>query len=246
MPQIPVNGVRLYIEDTGGSGPPILFSHGLLYSCRMWDAQVPSLRGSFRCISYDHRGQGQSEVTEDGYDMDTLALDAAALIRSLGIQPVHFVGLSMGGFIGMRLAARHPELVRSLVLLDTSADPEPPDDLPRYRMLTFIERWLGPRLVAGAVLKIMHGPSMRADPSRAVELRSIRERFIAANRVGAVRAVNGVLSRKGMKEELQNIRRARRFCACPRPDTSPPSTTRASSPSSSRVSSARSPRPSDN
>jgi 3-oxoadipate enol-lactonase len=206
MPQIPVNGVRLYIEDTGGSGPPILFSHGLLYSCRMWDAQVPSLRGSFRCISYDHRGQGQSEVTEDGYDMDTLALDAAALIRSLGIQPVHFVGLSMGGFIGMRLAARHPELVRSLVLLDTSADPEPPDDLPRYRMLTFIERWLGPRLVAGAVLKIMHGPSMRADPSRAVELRSIRERFIAANRVGAVRAVNGVLSRKGMKEELQNIR----------------------------------------
>jgi 3-oxoadipate enol-lactonase len=206
MPQVPVNGARLYIEDTGGSGPPILFSHGLLYSCRMWDAQVPSLRGRFRCVSYDHRGQGQSEVTESGYDMDTLSLDAAALIRSLAIQPVHFVGLSMGGFIGMRLAARHPELVRSLVLLDTSADEEPPDDLPRYRMLTFIERWLGPRLVAGAVLKIMHGPSMRADPSRARELRAIRERFIASNRVGAVRAVNGVLSRKGVKDELASIR----------------------------------------
>jgi len=206
MPQIPVNGIRLYIEDTGGPGPPVVFSHGLLYSCRMWDAQVPSLRGHFRCISYDHRGQGQSEVTQDGYDMDTLAMDAAALIRTLGVQPVHFVGLSMGGFIGMRVAARHPELVRSLVLLDTSADAEPEKDLPRYRMLTFIERWLGPRLVAGSVMKIMHGVSVRSDPSRAVELRAVRERFIAANRVGAVRAVNGVLSRKPIRDELSNIR----------------------------------------
>jgi 3-oxoadipate enol-lactonase len=206
MPQIPVNDVRLYIEDTGGQGPVVLFSHGLLYSCRMWDAQVPSLRSRFRCISYDHRGQGQSEVTAGGYDMDTVAEDAAALIRVLGIQPVHFVGLSMGGFVGMRLAARHPELLRSLVLLDTSADAEPEKDLPRYRMLTFIERWLGPRLVAGAVLKIMHGTSVRADPARATELRAVRERFIAANRIGAVRAVNGVLSRKGVKDELQNIR----------------------------------------
>jgi 3-oxoadipate enol-lactonase len=206
MPQVNVNDTRLYIEDTGGRGPVVLFSHGLLYSCRMWDAQVPSLRGRFRCISYDHRGQGQSEVPGGGYDMESVAEDAAALIRVLGVPPVHFVGLSMGGMVGMRVAARHPELVRSLVLLDTSADPEPPKNLPRYRMLTFIERWLGPRLVVGAVMKIMHGVTVRADPSRAADLLSVRDRFIAMNRIGAVRAIHGVLSRKGVKDELKNIR----------------------------------------
>jgi len=206
MPQIPVNGTRLYFEDTGGQGPAVLFSHSLLYSCRMWDAQVPSLRGRFRCISYDHRGQGQSEVPAGGYDMESVAEDAAGLIRALGVQPVHFVGLSMGGMVGMRTAARHPELVRSLVLLDTSADPEPPENLPRYRMLTFIERWLGPKLVAGPVMKIMHGVTVRADPSRAAELRAVRDRFNAMDHIGAVRAVNGVLARQGIGEELKNIR----------------------------------------
>ena len=206
MPQIAVGGTRLYVEDTGGTGPPVLFSHGLLYSCRMWDAQVPALRGRFRCISYDHRGQGQSEVTAGGYDMETVAEDGAALVRALGVQPVHFVGLSMGGFVGMRIAARHPDLIRSLVLLDTSAEPEPPENLPRYRMLAFIARWLGQRPVAGAVLKIMHGASVRADPTRAADLQAWRARLIASNRIGAVRAVHGVLDRKGVRDELAKIR----------------------------------------
>lgn len=205
MPQLSVNGTRLYIEDTGGNRPPVVFAHGLLYNCRMWDAQVPELRGRFRCISYDHRGQGQSEVTASGYDMDSVAEDGAALIRTLGVAPVHFVGLSMGGFVGLRIAARHPELLRSLVLLDTSADPEPPENLPRYRMLAFIARWLGQRLVAGPVLKIMHGASMRADPARAQELATWRARLIASNRIGEVRAVRGVLERQGVRDELGKI-----------------------------------------
>jgi 3-oxoadipate enol-lactonase len=206
MPLVSANGTELYVEDTGGKGPPVLFSHGVLYSCRMWDGQIPSLRSRFRCILYDHRGQGQSAVPAGGYDMDNVAEDAAALIRALGVQPVHFVGLSMGGFVGMRLAARHPELIRSLVLLDTSADAEPPEHLPRYRMLTFIERWLGPHLVAGSVMNIMHGATARSDRARAAEWKAVKARFIATDRVGAVRAVNGVLGRQGVKAELQTIR----------------------------------------
>ena len=55
--------------------------------------------------------------------MDTLTDDAVALIESLGVAPVHYVGLSMGGFVGQRIAARRPELIRTLSLLDTSAGP---------------------------------------------------------------------------------------------------------------------------
>src|SRR6185369_4898317 len=95
------------------------------WSGRMFDAQVAALESRFRCISFDHRGQGQSEVTETGYTMDELTADALALIQALGAAPCHFVGLSMGGFVGMRLAARYPALIRSLSLLETSAGPEP-------------------------------------------------------------------------------------------------------------------------
>src|SRR5438128_2311715 len=104
MPRTTVNGADLYYEDTGSGREAILFAHGLLWSGRMFDAQVAALKGRYRCVTFDFRGQGQSEITTTGYDMDTLAEDAAALIQRLGIAPCHFLGLSMGGFIGMRLA----------------------------------------------------------------------------------------------------------------------------------------------
>lgn len=86
----------------------LFFSHGLLMSCRMFDDQVAHFQDRYRCIVYDHRGQGQSEVTANGYDMETVYADAAALITALDAAPCHFVGLSMGGFVGMRLAAAAP------------------------------------------------------------------------------------------------------------------------------------------
>ena len=59
MPKIQVNGVELYYEDTGGIGKEVIvFSHGLLLNCRMFDSQVAAFSNRFRCISYDHRGQG--------------------------------------------------------------------------------------------------------------------------------------------------------------------------------------------
>ncbi len=58
----------------------------------MFDAQVEALRGSYRCITFDFRGQGKSEITAAGYDMDTLAEDAAPLIEALDCAPCHFAG----------------------------------------------------------------------------------------------------------------------------------------------------------
>ena len=88
--RIRCNGVELAVDDTGGAKPTVLLSHGLLYSRRMWDAQIAAMRGRFRCVAYDHRGQGESEPLRSGLDMDTLSEDAVALIGALGIAPVHF------------------------------------------------------------------------------------------------------------------------------------------------------------
>src|SRR5258708_16170156 len=136
MPIIRVNGTALYYEEHGTGPETIVFAHGLLWSCRMFDDQVAALKDRYRCIAFDFRGQGQSEVTRDGYDMETLYEDAAALIEALDCAPCHFVGLSMGGFIPMRLAARRPDLVKPLALLENCPDPQPPPTIPKYRPLT--------------------------------------------------------------------------------------------------------------
>ena len=184
----------------------MLFSHGLLYSLRMWDAQIPELRARFRCIAYDHRGQGESEAPTTGLDMDTLTEDAVALIGALGVGSVHFIGMSMGGFVGIRLAARHPELLRSLVLIDTAAGPEPAKNVPRYRRLEWVARWFGTWPVASKVEAIMHGASARKDPARAAVLRTWREHLLRSDTVAMNRAVEGVITRESAVPLLARIR----------------------------------------
>lgn len=205
MPRIELNGIRLYYEDTGGEGPPVVFAHGLLWDGRMFHHQVGHLADRYRCIVYDHRGQGRSEVPpESSIPMDLLYADAVALIEALDVGPCHFVGLSMGGFVGMRLAARRPELVRSLVLLDTSAQPEPSENLLKYKALTLVTRLLGPGVVADQVMPIMFGETFLSDPSRETE-RKRWKAILSGNRREIYRAVNGVIQRDGIEDELASI-----------------------------------------
>ena len=202
---VTINGVRLWVEDTGGSGPPVLFSHGLLWSTRMFDAQVAMLRSRYRCIAWDHRGQGQSDVPNvRSISIEECYADAVALIERLGVAPVHIVGLSMGGFVAMRLAARRPDLVRSCVLLETSAEAEPAENVPRYRTLNRVAKWFGLRVVANKVMPIMFGTTFLTDPARAVERKVWRER-LARNRRDIWRAVNGVIEREPVLSELGHI-----------------------------------------
>jgi 3-oxoadipate enol-lactonase len=206
MATMTVNGARLFYTDTGAGPETLIFSHGLLWSHRMFAYQVAFFSQKYRVIAYDHRGQGQSEVTAEGYDMDTLTADAVALIRALCPgQRVHFAGLSMGGFVGMRLAARHPELLRSLTLLDTSAQAEPSENLPRYRLLAKAVRWLGTWAVAGQVMKIMFASAFLTDVSRKKEREHWKKQLLNNQKVGMLLAIEGVLSRAGVEEEIENI-----------------------------------------
>jgi pimeloyl-ACP methyl ester carboxylesterase len=205
MPKLALDGAQIHWEEHGAGPETVVFSHGLLFSGRMFDAQVEALEGRYRCITFDFRGQGDSEVTASGYDMDTLTGDAAALIEALGLAPCHFAGLSMGGFVGMRLAIRRPELLRSLILLETSADPEPEENVGRYRLLNFIARWFRLRLVAGRVMRILFGRSFLGDPARREQRELWRRRLIANHRIGISRAVDGVIDRAGVYDQLDRI-----------------------------------------
>jgi pimeloyl-ACP methyl ester carboxylesterase len=111
----------------------------------------------------------------------------------------------MGGFIGMRLAARRPALLRSLILMETSADPEPSENIPRYRQLGMVARYTGLRPVAGRVMPIMFGQTFMRDPARADERKLWQQRMAGNNRKGILNALNGVIERKPIYDELGHV-----------------------------------------
>jgi len=210
MPLVALNGTRIYVEDTGPgtTGETIVFSHGLLWSGEMFAPQIAQLRERYRCIAYDHRGQGRSDDHKGhSVPIELVYEDAVALLEWLGAGRVHFAGLSMGGFVAMRLAARRPDLLASLILLETSAEPEPRENIPRYRKLNLVARYLGLSLVADKVMPIMFGREFLESPEREAERRVWRTK-LTANRRSIYRAVNGVIEREPIAQELARI-------ACP-------------------------------
>jgi len=202
MSSIKINGCDYYYEIHGKGPETIMLSHGLLWSSKMFHKQVEALKSKYSILTYDHRGQGRSEVTASGYDMDQLYNDAVDLIEELKIGPVHFGGLSMGGFVGIRLAARRPDLVKSLILMETSAQSEP--NTFKYKILNNIVKLFGVKSVTGPVMKIMFGDAFLNDPSRRDE-RELWKKELQSNKKTIVRAVEGVISRKGVEHELSDI-----------------------------------------
>jgi 3-oxoadipate enol-lactonase len=205
MPFLSIRGVQIYYEDTGGPGEPIVFSHGLLWNSNLYSQQIKALSGQYRCIAYDHRGQGRSSAPPGKIiDLRTVYEDAVAFIQALGLAPCHFVGLSMGGFVGLRIASRHPEMLRSLVLLDTSANSESLWNLSRYWLVTAMTHWLGLRPVVDSIMSIYFGETFLSDPARASEREELRRQLVKNPR-DVWRAMRGVITRRGVTEELSRI-----------------------------------------
>lgn len=123
MPFARVNGIDIRYEDSGGDGPAVLFSHGFLMDHTMFGPQVAALSGEFRCVRWDERGFGGTRTDRPFTYWDS-ADDAVGLLDHLGIDRAVFVGMSQGGFLSMRAAIAHPDRVRAIVLLDSSADPD--------------------------------------------------------------------------------------------------------------------------
>ncbi|MET0329334.1 MAG: alpha/beta hydrolase [Luteimonas sp.] len=102
--------VRLHVDDTGGSGRPVVLIHGWPLSAESWKAQTGPLRDAgYRVVAYDRRGFGRSEKPADGFDYDTLAADLAGVLEDLDLHDVTLVGFSMGGGEVARYIANHGE-----------------------------------------------------------------------------------------------------------------------------------------
>ncbi len=122
MQTLSVAGVSLHIRDDGPKeGRVLMLANSLGTDLRVWDALIPLLPEGLRVVRFDKRGHGLSDAPEAPYAMETLVDDAEAICEALGLTDVTFVGLSIGGIIGQGLAAKRPDLISALVLMDTAA-----------------------------------------------------------------------------------------------------------------------------
>lgn len=165
MPFGDINGQRLYFEDTGGDGMPVVLSHGFLMDQEMFASQVRALRDSYRVITWDERGFGRTQFDGEPFTYWDSAADCLGLLDHLGVRAAVLGGMSQGGFLSMRAALTAPERVLALILLDSQAGVDDPETKAANDAMNHV--WLdqGPtdeltEIVAGIIIDDPdHGPA---------------------------------------------------------------------------------------
>ena len=204
MSTLEVNGTRInYVDEGPRDASALVFSPSMFFDHRMFAAQAAAFSDRYRVVRYDLRGQGESQRhPREHLDMDTQTEDAAAMIEALGLRDVTFVGNSMGGFIGLRLAARRPDLLTSAVVMGTSADVEEQAEAMDELIAAVQEHGMEP--VLDGVLFFMMGDTTLTDPSRAEVLAGVRE-LLAGRTPEYADAAWHIAHRPGILDELKDI-----------------------------------------
>ncbi len=188
MPHASIDGQQIYYEDTGGAGPAVIFSHGILLDGTMFAPQVAALRGKYRCITWDQRGHGKTAgATLAPFTYYDSANDLAGLIEFLGLDSAVLVGMSQGAFVEMRCALVHPRRVRALVLIASQTGVDPLETEQRYDKM--LDAWIAGRLpaeIAATLQTVIFGPgwpgaAVWVEKWRAMTAANLRPCFDALN-----------------------------------------------------------------
>ena len=140
MPHAAINGQSIYFEDTGGDGPAVVLAHGFLMDHEMFAPQVAALRDQYRVITWDERGFGLTEYDGQPFTYWDSASDCLGLMDHLGLEAAVVGGMSQGGFLSLRAALTAPERVRALILLDSGAALDSPEQLAGNQGM--VDMWL--------------------------------------------------------------------------------------------------------
>jgi 3-oxoadipate enol-lactonase len=207
MAKATVNGCEYNYEDRGSGEEVIFFGHGLLYNWHSWEHQVEHFANKgYRIIAVDWRGQGGSDGSADpeAFSLYNLGEDAYALLQHLGIQKVHWVGLSMGGMVAMRLYPKHPEIFKSLALLDTSAADDK-EHLEQYRQMeeAYLAYGLIPQLADGLHATFYTAPFLQENPDAVAYWDNY---WATANREWLYKAITPVIERDDVSETVDQIK----------------------------------------
>lgn len=200
MAMFPSRDCLLYYHEHG-AGDPVLLVHGLGSSSEDWELQVPALAAHYRVITLDVRGHGRSGKPRERYSIEGFSNDVLALLDALGLQKVHYVGLSMGGMIGFQLGVDHPGRLQSLCIINSA---------PEVKLRCagdywqWFKRWALLRVVGMRRLGIALGKNLFPLDEQANLRQKIAERW-AHNDPGAYRASFDAIVGWGVQERLGAI-----------------------------------------
>lgn len=210
MPIARVNGVSLYYEEAG-RGRPVVWVHGFACGLRMWDPQVAALAHRYRVITYDVRGHGASDVPESPaeYSQPLSVEDLGGLLRHLGLSRAVVGGLSMGGNIGLNFALASPEMVDALIVCDTGAGSDTPEEW-RATCLEWARLLERDGIEAFADLLVAH-PLLARYVGRGPEAARLIRSFVTTHRArGLAHTLREVLARRPTIYSLEaGLRRLR-------------------------------------
>ncbi len=162
-------------HEERGSGPAIVLVHGFPLDRRIWDDQVQGLSSRFRVIAVDLKGFGQSRSSEV-FTIDSMADDLADFVKSVNAAPCMLAGLSMGGYVAFSLAARHPEVLKGLIIVCSKPEADTQQGKEGRQKMAETAQKLGARPVAETMLPRMFCESTYKNRPELVEkLRQIME-----------------------------------------------------------------------
>jgi pimeloyl-ACP methyl ester carboxylesterase len=205
MPTYSGRGFKIhYVEE--GKGPTVVFAHGFAMDHTMYLAQFEELPDAYRCLAWDMRGHKGSECPPGPWTMQDLVVDLIAFIEDTNAAPCHLVGMSIGGMIGVRLAIQREDLVRSLVLIDTTADSEPPEVAEVYRGFreTIASNDGMPEELARGTLGIFYGQAFMQAHPEALEIHVDRE--LKMPTTALVEGIDVIVDRDSVVDRLGEIR----------------------------------------
>ena len=201
MPFVKSADAQIHYSLEGPPGKPaLILSNSLGADLSMWDLQIPEFSKSFQILRSDTRGHGRSSVTPAPYTIEQLAKDVLALADSQQLERFHFCGLSMGGQIGMWLAANAPQRLNKVVLSSTAAKIGTPE-MWNARIATVQKE--GMKNVAAAAIGRWFTPAFRAKNAPAVE--KIHKTLEATNPEGYA-ACSAAVRDFDFREKLNDIR----------------------------------------
>ena len=200
MARLQSDGCEIHYEVTG-SGPPVLLLHGLGSCGKDWELQVPALAARYTVITVDLRGHGESDKPKGPYTMSMLSADVVHVIETLGLGPLHVVGISLGGMVAFQLAVDAPALAKTLAVVN-SAPAVVPDRFTTW--LALKARFWALSLLGlerlGKKIAAVNFPG----PEQAAMRQSLAAR-IAANDVAAYRATMRAIVGWTVEERLASI-----------------------------------------
>jgi pimeloyl-ACP methyl ester carboxylesterase len=184
-----------------GKGLPLVFVHGFPLNREAWQPQIDDLSASLRTIAPNLPGFGGRKAFSGSLTMDMLADDVAALATKLGARPVVLVGHSMGGYVALAFARRHPELLRGLVLVATRSGPDTAEAAAGRRAAAEKVRAAGIEAVIDGMVPKMLAPVNRSSESQA----AIRAFMMSSSREGVIGALLGMADRPDSTPGLRQI-----------------------------------------